>query len=229
MTLRGDSNELTERVVHMKHLIAENVVKDALGGGIGLQRVAIDGEAAGGRFLGDVKEGQHRAVRLLIDLQVIEAVSAGCKPVLSRGRLAAPRHAHQKRRGAAAEKHPVAMFVGGMHKIKPAQERIGCHFRGAKQIAAAVRFRFAEAEQLLYAARWIGVSIRSILVERTWRDETGDGIAMVSVNRFREHLLVEIAVGCMGCALDAFAVGANQQWLDPPLAAAKVIESRQRI
>jgi len=38
---------------------------------------------------------------------------------------------------------------------------------------------------------------------------------MVSVvSSFRKHLLAEIAVGCMGCALVAFAIAANQQWLD---------------
>jgi hypothetical protein len=37
---------------------------------------------------------------------------------------------------------------------------------------------------------------------------------MVSVNRFRKHLLVEIFVGCMGCALVAFAIVANQHWFD---------------
>src|SRR5258706_13280447 len=111
MTLRGDSNELCERVVHMKHLIAKNVVKDALGGRIRLQCVAIHGEAAGGRFLGDVQEGQHRVVRLLIDLQAIEAMSARTKPVLSRDHLTAPRHSRKKPGGAPAAQQPVTLVV----------------------------------------------------------------------------------------------------------------------
>src|SRR5438067_7769790 len=47
----SDADQLRERVVHMKHLVAENVVKDVLGVGIGAQYVAINGEAAGRRFL----------------------------------------------------------------------------------------------------------------------------------------------------------------------------------
>src|SRR5437763_3177070 len=76
VALGRDANELGERVVHMKHLVAENLVKDALCGRIGSQYVAIDGESAGGGFFGDVEKSQHRAVGLLIDLQVVEAMPA---------------------------------------------------------------------------------------------------------------------------------------------------------
>ena len=39
---------------------------------------------------------------------------------------------------------------------------------------------------------------------------------MVSVDssKFRKQTLAEICVGCMGCALVALAIAANQQWFD---------------
>ena len=93
-----------------------------------------------------MEEGEHRVVGLLIDAEVVETV-AGREPLGSEVRRAPLK----QRRGAAAKELAVALLIGCVQEEKTAQQRIGSHFGGAQQVAAAVGLGLAETEQLLHA------------------------------------------------------------------------------
>src|ERR1051326_8308048 len=97
----------------MKHLVVKDVVEDVLRGWVGMQNIAVDGEAARRRLLGDVEEGEHRVVGFASDVEVVEAVCGVRRPCrrCQSGGMAAALHTH--RGGAAPEERAVALLVGG--------------------------------------------------------------------------------------------------------------------
>src|SRR5712691_9478563 len=95
----------------MKHLIMENVLENRSCRRVVLKHVAIDSEPACRGLLRYMKEGEHRVVRLFLDLQVIETMAAGREPVRLKPRLRRRWPRAQKRRRPPLEQDPVTMFV----------------------------------------------------------------------------------------------------------------------
>src|SRR5260370_42472734 len=94
-------------------------------------------------------EGSH--IRLAVNLEVIETVPAGHKPVRVPRRFRTARELAQYHTSPLAEQNAVTKLIDRMFEIEPAQKRIGGHFCRAQDIASAVGFSFAEAKQLLHA------------------------------------------------------------------------------
>src|SRR5215472_14480019 len=81
MAPRGDADELLIRVVHMKCLILQNIVKYGARLRIRLQDIAIDDKSSGRGFLGDMEEGEQRLRALRIHAKVVQAPLSRREPV----------------------------------------------------------------------------------------------------------------------------------------------------
>ena len=90
-----------------------------------------------------------------VDAEVVEAVAAGQRIATEEERApCAP--LSKERRSPLAEQIAVAQLVDRVLQIEPAQQRIGRHFGGAKDVAPAVGLDFREREQLPQTAIGIG-------------------------------------------------------------------------
>jgi hypothetical protein len=135
----------------VKHLVAQNLLEDLARGRIIVHELPIQREAARGRLLRDMQKGQQPIVRLALDLQVVESVSAGqwIAVQLDFARSVAPA---PQRSAAVAEQIAVVQFVDGMLEIQPAQERIGRDFGRPENVAAAIGLDFSKGQQLAHTA-----------------------------------------------------------------------------
>src|SRR6266852_9024496 len=75
------ARELLARVAHVKRLVFENAREDRAGDRIDVENFSIDDEAAGGRFLREVQEGEQRFVALRLDAEIVEPALARRQPV----------------------------------------------------------------------------------------------------------------------------------------------------
>ena len=113
--------------------------------------LAVDREAAGGGFLGDMQEREQPMVGLAVDAQIVEAVAAGQRVAVEQTPWCAPARAQQGR-AALAEQIGVAQLVDRVLEIEPAQQRIGRDFGGAEDVASAVGLDVGKRQQLAHAA-----------------------------------------------------------------------------
>ena len=77
-----DAGELRVGVVHVEHFVAEDLFEDRARRRIVVDDLAIDREAAGGGFFGDVQEGEQAMVGLAVDATGRRARgrrAAGCR------------------------------------------------------------------------------------------------------------------------------------------------------
>ena len=61
----------------MEDFVAENLLEDRLRLRVVGNQIAVDREAAGGRLLGDVQEGEETMIRLVLDREIVESVPPG--------------------------------------------------------------------------------------------------------------------------------------------------------
>lgn len=103
MILRRDTRELRERVVHMERLVMQDLVKHRAGRWVIFQHIAVHSEATGRGFLGQVEEREHRVIRFVVHLQVVETVPARREPISLERRRRRRANGWEQRCGALAE------------------------------------------------------------------------------------------------------------------------------
>jgi hypothetical protein len=112
--------------------------------------IPIDRKTAGSGFFRHVQESEQMMVRLFLDTQVVETVTAGqWAPVEQR---LESRGVRPEKRGATlTEQVAVVELVDRVFQVEPAQERVRGHFSRPQDIASAVGLDFGEQEQLANA------------------------------------------------------------------------------
>ena len=85
--LGQDAGELRVGVVHVEHFIAEDLFEDRARRRIVVDDIAIDREAAGGRFFRHMQEREQPMIGLAFDGQIVEAVAAGKRARVEQRRL----------------------------------------------------------------------------------------------------------------------------------------------
>ena len=149
--VRGDARQLRIGVVHVEHLVAQNLLEDRPRLRIVIDDLAIDREPAGGRLLRHMQEGEPAIISLVRNGEILETVPTrkGIPPARGPRRLAMP---SQQRGAALTKQHPVMQFVDRVLEIQPPQQRIGCDFGGAHDVAPAASFNLGKRQQLPHAS-----------------------------------------------------------------------------
>jgi len=135
----------------VEDFIAQDPLEDRERLRIVVHQLAIDLEPAGGRFLGDVQEGEQAVVGLPLDAEIVEAVTTGQRIAVEQAGAVRSALAQQCRT-AAAKEIAVVQFVDRVFEVEAAQQRIRRDLRGAHNVAAAVGFDVREGEQFSQAA-----------------------------------------------------------------------------
>jgi hypothetical protein len=134
----------------VEDLVVEDLLEDCPRGRVVVHDFAVDGEATGGRFFGDVQECEQPIVRLPVDLKIFEAVAAGQRAGVEE--TIQPRAACPQQGGAPlTEEVAVMQFVDRVRKIQAPQQRILRRFGGAQDVAAAIGLHLGKCEQLPHA------------------------------------------------------------------------------
>jgi len=218
VALRRNADELGERVVHVKHLVVEDVLEDRAGGGVVLHDVAINGESARGRFLGDVQKGEQAIVGLLIDLEIVEAVAGGGDPESVGGWSRIRRQLARERRGAPAKEHAVAVLVDRMQHVETPEQGIGSQLGGAQDVASTVDLGLAEAAQLLDAPAGIApdpaVNGRENPIEPGPGHESRGHDGKTALHKSDRAVGTQVVLAVAGLALIACAIAADETWLN---------------
>ena len=153
--LRRHAVELRVAVVHVEHLVAQDLLEDRTRLRVIRHTVAIDLEAAGGGLLRDVEKREEPRIGLVLDAQIVE-------PVAARQRCAVEecvrrlRARSKQRLAALPEQIAVMQLVDRVLEIQAAQQRIGRDLGRAQDVPAAVGLDFAEQQQLANAT--IGIA-----------------------------------------------------------------------
>jgi hypothetical protein len=224
VTLWGNARELHERVVHVKHFVAQYLFENRVRRHILLQHIAIDREPLGGGLLRNMEESQQSVIGLFFNVQVIGAVSAGRKPIRLETRLRAAGKLSQELRSPQSEHFTMTMFVDRMNQIEASQERVRGLLRRSDQIPSAIGFGFAETKQFMRAP--LGVAPDPAMDSPQHRSAEYHfcffGVFTIlsqfcqfdRSERLPTRVFAEIVTVLIGIALLACAIGADHAWLD---------------
>src|SRR5258707_12494412 len=87
-----------------------------------------------------------------VHTKVVDPVPTGRKPIGLKAGLRTGRQLTEEFRTPSTEHFAVTQLVLGVDQIKPPQQRVGGQFRCPDQVAPAIGFSLAEAQQLIRAA-----------------------------------------------------------------------------
>src|SRR5260370_23350765 len=76
MALGQDAPQLRQRIVHVKYLVAQDLVENGASRRVVFEHLAIDTEAAGGSLFRQMQECEQHVIAS-VNAQVVDAVSAG--------------------------------------------------------------------------------------------------------------------------------------------------------
>src|SRR5258706_2295033 len=136
----------------MKHLVAQDFLEDRARRYIVFQHIAVDGETVGSGFFRQMKKSKQSLIGFFVHAQVVDAVPAGCEPVSLKAGIRAGSERAQNLVAPSTEHYTVTVLVDGVLQIKPAKERIRRHLGCPHQVATAVGFGLAEAQQFVRAS-----------------------------------------------------------------------------
>src|SRR5260370_1143601 len=80
MALGQDAPQLRQRIVHMKYLVAQDLVENGASRRIVLENFAIDSEAAGGGLFRQMQEREQHVIAS-VHAEIVDTVPAGSQPV----------------------------------------------------------------------------------------------------------------------------------------------------
>ena len=140
------AHELRPGVGHVKLLVAQHGGEHVGGAAIG-EHLPVEGEAAGGRFFGEVEERQQRGIGVILDTQLVESPLARSQPGQLQPRAGAV-ELGQDRPAASDEQLGVPLLVAGVAEKQAAQQRVLGELGGAGEIAPPVGLGAGEGEQL---------------------------------------------------------------------------------
>src|SRR5260370_29879896 len=110
VVFRRDPGELRKRVVHVKRLVVQDLVKNLARRRIVLQYLAIDGETAGGGLFRQVQKGKQHFIAP-VNFQGVDAVAAGHKPRRLKKRVGSIGKRPQAFRSALTEEVALTQIV----------------------------------------------------------------------------------------------------------------------
>src|SRR5713226_9367205 len=99
-----------------------------------------------------MEESKRSHIGFAVNLEIIEPVATGRKPVGVPCRFRTARELAQYHTSPLAEQNAVTKLIDRMLEIEPSQKRIGGHFCRAQDVASAIDFGFSKPKQLLHAS-----------------------------------------------------------------------------